>query len=123
MFEITIKDTVYKFKFGIGFVKEIDKKFTKPIDGVPGRTEEIGLDYYIAKVLAGDVIALVDVLELANKYAAEPRITKRILEDYLEDEDTDIDRIFEDTISFFEKSNATKKRAAQILEAVRKASE
>lgn len=115
MFEITINGTVYKLKFGIGFVKEVNGRRQAPLGN--GMKEDIGLEYVIAKIQEGDILTLVDVLDLGNKYAGEPRLTRSVIEGYLEDENTDIERLFDDVLGFFEKSNATKKKVKMIKEA------
>ena len=115
MFEITINGTVYKLKFGIGFVKEVNGRRQAPLGN--GMKEDVGLEYVIAKIQEGDILTLVDVLDLGNKYAGEPRLTRSIIEEYLEDENTDIERLFDDVLGFFEKSNATKKKVKMIKEA------
>lgn len=115
MFEITINGTVYKFKFGIGFVREVSSRRQVTLDS--GMKEDVGLEYVIAKIQEGDIVALADVLNLGNKYAGEPRLTKSVIEGYLEDENTDIERLFDDVLVFFEKSNATKKKVKKIKEA------
>ena len=79
--------------------------------------EDVGLEYVIAKIQEGDILTLVDVLDLGNKYAGEPRLTRSVIEEYLEDENTDIERLFDDVLGFFEKSNATKKKVKMIKEA------
>lgn len=115
MFEITINGTVYKLKFGIGFVKEVNGRRQAPLSN--GMKEDVGLEYVIAKIQEGDILTLVDVLDLGNKYAGEPRLTRSVIEGYLEDENTDIERLFDDVLGFFEKSNATKKKVKMIKEA------
>lgn len=115
MFEITINGTVYGLKFGIGFVKEVNGRRQAPLGN--GMKEDVGLEYVIAKIQEGDILTLVDVLDLGNKYAGEPRLTRSVIEGYLEDENTDIERLFDDVLGFFEKSNATKKKVKMIKEA------
>lgn len=115
MFEITINGTVYKFKFGIGFVREVSNRRQVTLDS--GMKEDVGLEYVIAKIQEGDIVALADVLDLGNKYAGEPRLTRSVIEVYLEDENTDIERLFDDVLDFFERNNATKKKVKKIKEA------
>ncbi len=117
MFEITINDKVYSFNFGFGFMREIDPKITKKIDGVNGKVQNMGLQFAIAGIMDGDLNELVDVLEAANK-GFEPRITRAELENHLEREDTDIDRLFEKVLGFFERANCTKKTFANLRKTV-----
>lgn len=120
MFELTIDNTVYEFNFGIGFVRDINKTIQKPADGLPDVKEEIGLAYKIGQIINGDVIALVEVLDAANK-GRNPRATRQIIENYIDDENTDIDKLFEDVLGFFRTANATKKIAQKIEEAMAEA--
>lgn len=122
MFELTIKGTSYQFNFGIGFVREINKSIQKPADGVPGVKEDIGLAYNVGQIINGDVITLVDVLEAANK-GQSPRITKQALEEYVDDPDTDIDKLFEDVMDFFRTANATRKVTEKMEKAMALAEE
>lgn len=108
MFELTINGTVYQFNFGIGFVRDINKTVQKPVDGIPNVKEDIGLAYKIGQIISGDVIALVEVLDAANKNK-EPRLTRNEIEAFIDDPDTDIDKVFEDVLVFFKTANATKK--------------
>lgn len=117
MFELTINGTVYQFKFGIGFVREINKAARMPVTGVPGASQEVGLALTVTKILDGDVIALIDALELANK-GYEPRITKAIIEGYIDSEETDIDELFTKVTDFLGKANATKKTLAKMKAAM-----
>lgn len=120
MFELTINNQVYPFNLGLGFLREMNKKASQPVDGVPGMKKSIGLRYSVAAVMDGDVEALIDVLNVANK-GMDPRLTKAELEAYIEDDDTDIDRLFEDVLDFLKKANATKKETEILLKAVAEA--
>ena len=114
MLELTIKGTVYQFNFGMGFMRAINKLVGTPVDGLPNVKKNIGLQYYIAGVIDGDVEALVDVLDMANKNN-EPRVTRDLLDSYIDDEETDIDALFDTVLGFLEITNATKKVAANLL--------
>ena len=114
MLELTIKGTVYQFNFGMGFMRAINKLVGTPVDGLPDVKKNIGLQYYIAGVIDGDVEALVDVLDMANKNN-EPRVTRDLLDFYIDDEETDIDALFDTVLDFLEKTNATKKVVANLL--------
>ena len=114
MLELTIKGTVYQFNFGMGFMRAINKLVGTPVDGLPDVKKNIGLQYYIAGVIDGDVEALVDVLDMANKNN-EPRVTRDLLDSYIDDEETDIAALFDTVLGFLEITNATKKVAANLL--------
>lgn len=117
MFELTIDGKVYQFKFGMGFLREINKKVGVPMDGVPDVKKNIGSQYYIAGVIDKDLEALVDVLDAANK-TQKPRVTRDQLDAYIEHEDTDVEKLFEDVMGFLSVANVTKKIVAELLEMV-----
>lgn len=114
MLELTIKDVVYKFNFGMGFLHEINKSVAVPVEGLPGVKKNIGLQYAIAGVIEEDLEALVDVLDAANKNQ-NPRITRNALDAYIDDENTDIDALFAKVIDFLKSANATKSATKKLL--------
>lgn len=116
MFELTMNGTVYEFKFGVGFVREINKKATVPVPGVPGATQEVGLALEVAKVLDGDIVALVDMLDLANK-GMKPRVTAKTIEEYI-DTEADIDELFGEVIDFLSEAAATKSVTKKMTDAM-----
>ena len=117
MFELTINEKVYQFKFGMGFLRELDPTVTKPVEGVKGKEQHLGVQYAVAGIIDGDVMALCDVLVRANK-GFEPRVTQKEIEAYIEDDNTDIDALFADVLGFLKNANATKKITMNLLEAV-----
>lgn len=106
--ELTINGQVYQFNFGMGFMREMNKKVSMPVDGVKDVKKNIGLRYAVAGIMDGDVEALEDLLLVANK-GQNPRATTEILDEYIDDPDTDINQLFEDTMGFLKNANATKK--------------
>ena len=121
MMELTINGTVYEFNFGMGFLREINKRVQTPVDGLKGVDKNIGLQFTVASIIDGDVEALVDALDIANK-GMIPRITRQELDAYIDDADTDIDGLFSTVIDFFSRANATKKTVASLQEAIKEAS-
>lgn len=117
MFELTIDGQVYQFNFGFGFAKEINKTRQTDIESMRGIKEDVGLSYAIAKIASGDIVTLVDVLFIANR-GKTPRVTTKILEEYIDDEKTDIDELFDMVLDFFGKTNATKRQAKMVLGAL-----
>ena len=111
MMELTINEQIYGFNFGVGFLKEINKKVT-----MPEKMKEVGLKYYVAEMLDGDVLALIEILKTAN-VGTEPRVTEKMLSDYIDDESTDLDGLFEEVQDFLSKANATKKDFRKIQKA------
>lgn len=114
MMELTINGTVYQFKFGMGFLREANRTVKIPVQGMQGVTKEIGARYLIARVVVDqETDALVDILDMANK-GENPRVTKALLDSYIDSEETDIDRLMEETKDFLLKANATKKIVEEI---------
>ena len=121
MMELTINGNVYEFNFGMGFLREINKRVQTPVDGLKGVDKNIGLQFTVASIIDGDVEALVDALDIANK-GMSPRLTRQALDAYIDDPDTDIDGLFSMVIDFLLKANATKKTVASLQEAIKEAS-
>ena len=117
MFELTINNVVYNFRFGMGFIRAINKTMSTPIDGIPGERQNIGLRYKVGCLYDGDVEALVDVLDFANK-TEKPRVTRELLDSYIDDPDTDIDKLFDEVLDFLRQNNATKKVVAELQKMV-----
>lgn len=120
MMELTINGTVYQFKFGMGFLREANKLTVVPVQGMSGTTKEIGARYLIASVVVDqEPNALVDLLDLANK-GENPRVTKAMLDSYIDSEEVDIDELMEKTKDFLSKANATKKAVKEYEEQMAK---
>lgn len=111
MMELTINGQVYQFKFGMGFLREANKTVTETNGN--GVKKNSGASYMIAGIFDGNVEDLVNTLDLANK-GLEPRVTKALLDSFIDDPNTDIDQLFEDTLDFLKKANATRKTVMAI---------
>ena len=119
MLELTIKGEVYQFNFGMGFLRDINKKICTPVDGLKDVNKNIGLQDTVASVIDGDPEALVDLLEAANK-GFSPRVSRNLLDSYIDDDETDIDDLFKTVIDFLKSANATKKAVVAMLEEIEK---
>ena len=111
MMELAINGQVYQFKFGMGFLREANKTVTETNGN--GVKKNSGASYMIAGIFDGNVEDLVNTLDLANK-GLEPRVTKALLDSFIDDPKTDIDQLFEDTLDFLKKANATRKTVMAI---------
>lgn len=114
MFELTINNTVYQFNFGFGFLRDINKTY-KSVDEKTKQERELGLQYNIASLVDGDAEAIVTILDIANK-GCDPRITRKDIEKYIEDENTNIDDLFDTVMDFLSKANCTKKEVQKFME-------
>lgn len=119
MMELTINGEVYQFNFGMGFLREINKRVSVPVDKIPDVKRNIGLSYMISGVIDRDPEDLVSLLEAANK-SLTPRVTRQLLDSYIDDPETDIDALFEQVIDFLKSANATKKTTLDLLEEVKR---
>ena len=118
--ELTINGNVYQFSFNIGFLRNINKTITVDVDGMDGVKRNVGLRYSVGLLLDGDLETLVDVLELANK-GQSTRLTKKAIEDYIDNADTDVDEVFDSVIEGLKQANATKKATLATIKAIVKA--
>lgn len=119
MFELTINDKVYPCRFGMGFLREINKRVEMTFDEDTGAKRNIGLYYTIIDLMDGVFETLEDVLLAANK-GEQPRLQRTALDAYLEDENTDVDQLFADVLDFFERANCTKSTLTKVREFVEK---
>lgn len=122
MLELTIKDTVYQFNFGMGFMREINKRIGTPVEGLKDVKKNIGLQYMVAGIIDGDLEALSEVLLVANQ-GQNPRVTSKLIDEYIDSEDTDIDHLLDQVLDFLKSANATKKTVATLLEAIEREKE
>lgn len=119
MMELTIKGQVYQFNFGMGFLREINKQTNMPVDGLPGVKKDVGFRYALTNLVNGDPDALVNILDVANK-GQSPRVTRNLLDDHIDNEDTDIDELTDTVMGFLKNTNATKKATNEIVETLEK---
>lgn len=119
MMELTIQEQVYPFNFGMGFLREVNKKISTPVEGLKDVKKNIGLRYLVASVMDGDPEALVDLLDAANK-GQTPRVTRAQLDAYIDDDETDVDALFDEVLDFLKSANATRKAVVSLMEAAEK---
>ena len=122
MMELTINGQVYQFNFGMGFLRDANKTVSEKINNATDKKKDVGATYMIAGIIDGDPEDLVNALDLANK-GQSPRVTKALLDSYIENPDTDIDQLFEDTMDFLERANATKKIVERLKKKIEEAKE
>ena len=109
--ELTIENKTYNFRFGLGFVRYLDGKSSIEQNGVQFG---IGLETLIPNLLTGNTVTLSDCLFTANR-TENPRVTQEQLDNYIDNENTDIDGLFDDVLKELKKSNATKKKAKMLM--------
>ena len=117
MFELTINNAVYQFNFGMGFLREINKQISAPVDGLPDVKRNIGLRFKVLCIMDGDPEALVDILDAANKNQ-NPRISRSALDAYIDSGEISVDELCEKVLDFLKSANATKKTVTMLLEEI-----
>lgn len=118
MYTREINGKIYEFKFGIGFVRDIDK--TQMTKGDDGNQQKVGLVYAIASLMDGDFEKLIDCLMLGNKYAAGERLERKTIEEWLESDGVDLEQECRDLLDFFETSNFTRRKMSDLKETLEK---
>ena len=116
MMELTINGQVYSFNFGMGFLREANKLVVETVKD-SGVKKNVGLNYMVAGLIDGDVEDLENALFLANM-GQTPRLTRDLLDSYIDDPNTNIDELFSTTLDFLSKTNATRKATTNLLEKV-----
>lgn len=120
MMELTINGQVYQFNFGMGFLREANKTVSEKINNATDKKKDVGATYMIAGIIDGDPEDLVNALDLANK-GQSPRVTRALLDSYVESPDTDIDQLFEDVLDFLERANVTRKIVERLKKRIEEA--
>lgn len=110
--EIEINGTVYSLKFGIGLIKELNKKYHYDKNGL---SLGVGMQQALSGIFSGDVETLIDLITLANK-TENPRLARAELENAIDDGELDIEQVFDDVQAAVKESNATKFSAKKFLE-------
>lgn len=121
MMELTINGQVYQFNAGIGFMRKMNQRASVNYEGT-NLKRDTGLTYLVADLMDGDIETLLLTLDTMNE-GKDPRLTKKQIEDFLEDENTDIDKVFQDVLDFLKKSNCTKRIVLDIEKAVQEKKE
>lgn len=115
--ELEIKGKVYSFKFGVGFLKEINSRYKEFVQ--VGVQLPVGFKYMVARMLDEDVEAIEDILITANK-TEKDRVPKKDLDEYLESDDTDLHELSLKIRDFLSTANVCKKSMTEILAALEK---
>lgn len=114
MLQFVINKKTYDFKFSIRFARMLDEAQSIQSNGVDISS---GLNIILAKLIADkSVPALETVLNLANKASNGEKLQETDLEDWLDDENTDIEDVIEKTIEAVKTANATKLKVKALLE-------
>lgn len=113
MFEFCIGGINYQFNFGMGFLRAVNKLESIPVKDAPSVRQNVGLRVMLLRLHDNDLEALSTVLYLAN-INKKPRLTQEQVDSYLEADDTDHAKLFEDVLDFLSKAKCTAETATEI---------
>lgn len=118
--EITMGGNTYPLRFGMGFLKQINKRAVQEIPNT-SLAQNVGLQYYLARLLDSDLEALEDVIWLANRTETPKIPSIDVIDKFIEDECEDIQELFDVIMGFLETSNCTKTALRNLREEMEKA--
>lgn len=116
MYTKEINGKLCEFNFGLGFVREIDKSVL--IEGDDKRKHKMGLTYAIAGLMDCDYEKLIDCLVVGSKYAPGDTLNRAEIEEWMDSEDFDLEEECKELLDFFEKCSFTKRKTADLKQAV-----
>lgn len=110
---MNIKDKEYEVRFGIKFLRELDKKTFIERDGV-----KLGasMEYKVPLLFANDTVALSEIL-YTGTCTSKIRPTQDMVDAYVEDNE-DIEGLFGEVISELKNSNATRLKMSELEKAL-----
>ena len=108
--ELEFNEKTYKFVFGLGFLKAINRANQIQANGIKVNA---GLEVTLTHLVSGDVETLISTLKTANE-TETPRISEKILGNYIEENDAD--DLFDQVIDELKKSAFTKKKVDDFMD-------
>lgn len=116
--QLTINGADYELNFGLRFCREISKDKQQSNRGIDLR---IGIENAVTNLYTGDVLILPDLVKAATSHHKKKPSDKDI-EDFLDTYD-DLGGLCEDFLSQLLKQSATKKKANEVYNALKKETE
>ena len=116
MYSREINGKLCEFNFGLGFVREIDKR--RIVDGEDKQKHKMGLTYAIAGLMDCDYEALIDCLATGSKFAPGETLAKADIEAWMDTEEFDLEKECEDLLDFFGKCSFTRRKTEELKAAV-----
>nr|DAX82081.1 MAG TPA: tail assembly chaperone [Caudoviricetes sp.] len=102
--QLTINEKTVNVRFGVGFVRELDKKFPLEAKGVK---LGMSLSMKIPEILGGDVASLSDVI-YAGTILEKERPSQQEIDEFI-DNHSNIETLFDEVLKELEESNAGKR--------------
>ncbi len=113
---LKINGTDYRVKFGVGFVRELDKKYYT--ENKTGTVKfGLGLETQVPILLSGDLVALSEFLFLGT-CTEENMPAQREVDDYI-DQLGDVDSLFHEVLEELKASNATRIKVGELEKALK----
>lgn len=100
--QLTIDGKQYRFVFGVGFVRNLDRKYGYKLKG--GIDFGMGLTRALPGLQNYDTAILSEVLQAAS----EPELTLADTDAFLDNPKTDIEQVFKDVVKEITTANAVK---------------
>lgn len=116
--QLTINDVDYELNFGLRFCREISKDKKQSSHGVD---LTIGIENAVTNLYVGDVLILPDLVKSATSHLKK-KPTDKDIEDFLDNYD-DLGGLCEDFLSQLLEQSATKKKATQVYNSLKKETE
>ncbi|WP_461241131.1 tail assembly chaperone [Paucilactobacillus sp. N302-9] len=102
--QLEFNGKVYTEKFGIKFLRELNKKYKVEQDGMEFG---VGLQGLLVELFANNVVSLIDALSLANQ-TEKVKFTQDQLIDAIENGEIDVEKLYDEVLSALKESNMTK---------------
>lgn len=114
---LKIGRTTYPLYFGMDFIREIDKKY-----GIEENKIQIGLGLVIviARLKLMDIVTIADLIQAAT-CTLKQQPSKREIEEFLSEEETDLEELAENFSNAFETQAFIQKTMKNITRAVERA--
>lgn len=116
MYTREINGKLCEFNFGLGFVREIDRR--RLVEGEDKQKHKMGLTYAIAGLMDCDYEALIDCLLIGSKYAPGETLRREEVESWIDTEEIDLEKECNELLDFFVKCSFTRKKTEELKEAV-----
>lgn len=111
MMTLDINGKECELNFGIGFIRDLDKKYF--VQSKSGMKFGNGLEIKIPLLLVGDVVTLAEFIHMGTARMDKRRPNLQEIDDFI-DRAEDIDAVFSEVINELKKSNACKRKLQEM---------
>lgn len=106
--QIKIKGREVELKFGVKFVRVLDQVAGLAVNGLEGASFGMGLSKSIVGIRTADPAVLADVIYSATATVKDTRPSRDDVDDFIDDYDGDLEKLFDDVSNEMSKANAIK---------------